>query len=403
MPRTVQNHRRLLLLTLLGFCTGPLFFKIAEQAPQTQDKQIVKVVSSVAAPVSVTSTMPVNATSTTPDTTPVITTSTTPEGKGGVFLCGYDCSNFAEAVFPDYMSRWLGRFDEGPISPHPKREPGAEDILIFGLFGPCHKKEPRDFPGKVLFVNGEPRKRNMHRKVHLSGREAIGQDVYQVGLLPDTDYSVMIYYGAIALLSTGIEENVRNTLYDPTRKPKNTGLFKGLVYINKRCHKHREDAVNQISSIMPVWYGGRCKGNDNVNITRMPNPPTNPNWAYNRDAYSEYTFCFAMENSKTHNYMSEKIIMAFLAGCVPIYYGSEQIFDVFNKEAFVFYDPQHPGPALQKLKVLAGNETAYQQVLNQHILANGEQTVRDYFSLSDEIGGGFLKHKLRKTMGLPVV
>ena len=110
-----------------------------------------------------------------------------------------------------------------------------------------------------------------------------------------------------------------------------------------------------------------------------------------------------MENSKTQNYMSEKIIMAFLAGCIPIYYGSEQIFDVFNKEAFVFYDPQHPGPALQKLKVLAGNETAYQQVLNQHILANGEQTVRDYFSLSDEIGGGFLKHKLRKTMGLPVV
>jgi len=36
--------------------------------------------------------------------------------------------------------------------------------------------------------------------------------------------------------------------------------------------------------------------------------------------FRRYRFCFAIENSIAHDYVSEKLWDAFAAGCVPIYY-----------------------------------------------------------------------------------
>ncbi len=38
------------------------------------------------------------------------------------------------------------------------------------------------------------------------------------------------------------------------------------------------------------------------------------------DVFRRYRFCFAVENSIAHDYVSEKLWDAFAAGCVPIYY-----------------------------------------------------------------------------------
>ena len=110
-----------------------------------------------------------------------------------------------------------------------------------------------------------------------------------------------------------------------------------------------------------------------------------------------------MENTYPYMpyYISEKILNPFLAGCIPIYYGSPEVFHVFNEEAMVYYDPRNPGPALERIQQLYQNETLYNETLYETpILANGNETLRDYFSYTEEIEGGFLKHKIRALMGL---
>jgi hypothetical protein len=107
-----------------------------------------------------------------------------------------------------------------------------------------------------------------------------------------------------------------------------------------------------------------------------------------------------MENRKQDGYITEKIFNAFLGGSVPIYFGTEEIFEIFNPNAFIYYDTENPKPALDLVSFLEHNETAYSDMLfNQPILKNGTQTIHDYFSFSDNLGDGFLKKKIRAMMG----
>lgn len=100
-------------------------------------------------------------------------------------------------------------------------------------------------------------------------------------------------------------------------------------------------------------------------------------------------------------YITEKIINAFLSGCIPIYYGTAEIFDIFNEKAFIYYNVSDPEPALKQVAYLESNETAYNETLNQPILANGERTIEKYFSYSDKVGKGMVKHRIRKMMEFP--
>jgi len=371
--------------------------RTTEQEQTMQQAQTTTITSTVAA------------TATTTTTTTTTTTKTTMAGEGvgvgGIFFCGYENKRLAQEVFPDYVNRFAGGYDhESDVTVGfnmPKRMPTKHDVLIMGMHGPCSSPVQR-FPGKVLFVNGEPNGDNMPNRIKLDGRQKVGQDVYQIGLLGNTDHSVMIFHGAWNMMR--LDESVWPTLWDHARKPINSKTYNGLMYMNGKCHQHREAAVNRISSIMTIYHGGACRGQGQPmqRFQRMPNIPQGRHWTDNLGAYHEYKFCMAMENSNVRHYLSEKIIMAFLAGCIPIYYGSTEVFDVFNRQAFVFYDPQNPTPALAQIQLLYQNETAYNDMLyNQPIMANGDSTVRDYFSISDRIDGGYLKQKLRQTMGLP--
>lgn len=50
----------------------------------------------------------------------------------------------------------------------------------------------------------------------------------------------------------------------------------------------------------------------------------------------EYRFYFAYENMRdVHGYVTEKIFDAFMAGCVPVYWGAKNITDYIPKECFI--------------------------------------------------------------------
>jgi hypothetical protein len=54
-------------------------------------------------------------------------------------------------------------------------------------------------------------------------------------------------------------------------------------------------------------------------------------------AYSEYRFTIAMENKFKPGYVTEKLLMAMLAGSIPIYWGDSQwVKSVFNEKSIIF-------------------------------------------------------------------
>jgi len=112
--------------------------------------------------------------------------------------------------------------------------------------------------------------------------------------------------------------------------------------------------------------------------------------------FRDFRFAVAFENRKMSWYITEKIINAFLGGTIPLYWGASEVFDVFNPDAFIYFDYNNPTSGLEKLAYLEKNRTAYQLALQAPILKHGKKTLAKYFSLSDSIGNGELRQEIER-------
>ena len=191
-------------------------------------------------------------------------------------------------------------------------------------------------------------------------------------------------------------------LFHPDTKPRGTKEH-FLMYAQSHCVSYREEAFDRLSEIGPNTHiGGRCQGktpmNENIKKEKVKTGVVLDNWWKNAEVYRNYRFCLTMEHASTDGYVTEKILLAYMGGCIPIYYGTSEIFDLFNKESFIFYNISDPTPALEKVAYLESNPAAYDAMMNQPILANGDKTIEDYFSFSDDIGNGKLKSKIRSML-----
>ncbi len=64
-------------------------------------------------------------------------------------------------------------------------------------------------------------------------------------------------------------------------------------------------------------------------------PPLGPGWGKKLDFISRYKFTIAGERISSPYYVTEKICHAFLVNSVPIYWGSPNVSEYFNPEAFI--------------------------------------------------------------------
>jgi hypothetical protein len=208
-------------------------------------------------------------------------------------------------------------------------------------------------------------------------------------------------------------ETSRNKLFHHEQKPKST-KDRFMIYAVSNCGiDYREQAADALTEIATVDQGGKCWGRkklqENTTSTTTnkllwqlaPPQVQSSHWYMaNSELFGMYRFCLVMESKFQEGYMTEKILNAFLSGCIPIYYGPEEIFDIFNKDAFVYYNVSNPQSALDHVRYLEENATAYDQVMAQPILANGKRTIDEYFSWTEDIGDGSLKRRLRAKMGI---
>lgn len=317
-----------------------------------------------------------------------------------LFVCGFDLNNFKDFIFGDL--EFAGRFGESTGI-----EPTSQDILLQGgTLGPCVLSPEEKFPGKILFVNSESRKDSDSAK-HLRNER-----FFMLGPTAKESHRSMsiVSFGAIFFVSTTTNEQ-RQWILDPSKKKKpsnndrhqQTSVRDAIVYVVHRCGTVRNEAAIELTESlnMTIHQNPKCPIR-NKNFHPIPKQDWTKRDRYyeNWKLYSKYRYCLVLENTATSKYITEKIFLAFLGGCIPIYWGTRDIFNIFNPKSFVFYDLDNPDKALREIQRLETNQTAYKEKLDEPILAHGEKTVEEYLSLADDIGNGRLKYKIRAMMGL---
>jgi len=56
------------------------------------------------------------------------------------------------------------------------------------------------------------------------------------------------------------------------------------------------------------------------------------------DIYSSFKFVVAFENSKIAGYITEKLVLPYLAGAIPIYLGPSDVRNIFNSRSMINCD-----------------------------------------------------------------
>lgn len=81
----------------------------------------------------------------------------------------------------------------------------------------------------------------------------------------------------------------------------------------------------------------------------------------------KFTLCF--ESTKSGGFVTEKITDAFYADTIPVYFGSEEVFNIYNKDAMIFCASRDDFDAtIKKIIELDKNDDKFLEMANQPIL-----------------------------------
>ena len=86
---------------------------------------------------------------------------------------------------------------------------------------------------------------------------------------------------------------------------------------------------------------------------------------------TEYKFSLAMENTKADGYITEKVIDAFVAGNIPIYYGDYMIEEYINPKAYILIKGEEDMmEKIEYIKKIDNDDELYKSILREKVLIN---------------------------------
>lgn len=142
--------------------------------------------------------------------------------------------------------------------------------------------------------------------------------------------------------------------------------FCSFVCSNDRGMAERVEMFELLQSYMEVGSGGKYKNNVGAPVPDKI------------DFLRNYKFNIAFENCVGDGYTTEKIVQAFAAGAIPIYYGNPLIAREFNTKAFVnCHDYKDFNEVLDIVKRINEDDNLYYSMIREPI------TNQDYLDLRD--------------------
>lgn len=148
-------------------------------------------------------------------------------------------------------------------------------------------------------------------------------------------------------------------------------FFCNFIYSNGDTEVPREMFFNLLSEYKRVDSLGRFLNNAGKQL--------GPAEVDKIEQQRKYKFSIAFENSSMPGYSTEKILEAFAAQTIPIYYGDPTIGEMYNNEAFInCHKYSSWEQVLKRVKEVNENDELYLQILRQPInVGNHITTIYD--------------------------
>ncbi len=145
---------------------------------------------------------------------------------------------------------------------------------------------------------------------------------------------------------------------DLARKTK----FCNFVYSNSRASKIRTEFFESLSQYKPVDSGGRILNN-------IGGPVENK-----IEFQKDYKFTIAFENDSSPDYTTEKLLDAFAAKTIPIYWGNPNVAMDFNPKSFInCHEYDSFDAVIERVKEIDSDPDLYRAILAEPIFAGGER------------------------------
>jgi hypothetical protein len=229
----------------------------------------------------------------------------------------------------------------------------SPDFLLFGddNFGNNNLKVSRENCTKIFYTGENRRPENFDCHYAISFDHNFEPWHYRLPLY-------VVYMWAL--------ENIHNTKYDynyifsPEIKEKTD--FCSFVVSNPKCEE-RNEFFKKLHAIKHVNSGGKLYNNINANLTGEESKV---------DFLSTRKFNICFEHTSYPGYTTEKILHAFYAGTVPVYWGSETIANDFNPAAFInVHDFDSFDDAIEYIMKVDADDELYTSYVNAPKFLNG--------------------------------
>eukprot|EP00928_Gymnodinium_smaydae_P053130 TRINITY_DN37193_c0_g1_i1.p1 TRINITY_DN37193_c0_g1~~TRINITY_DN37193_c0_g1_i1.p1 ORF type:complete len:696 (-),score=152.06 TRINITY_DN37193_c0_g1_i1:85-2172(-) len=302
-----------------------------------------------------------------------------PFAAASAALRGQDASEAAPLVLVSWSSReaelggnnWAERFAGelfgGRADVELRADVECADIYVF------RSKVPVNFGGVLVFVDGETNPEESRVGELLAAYPAS----IVIGPRPAGGLSLHI---PVPYASTAFASRLVHT-------PENLGSVyahrgdgadrRFAAYLAFKCWPHREhffavlNAAAKAQGLGGVDVLSRCGGSTQEESDRR-DARYSPSFIDDAaELFSGYRFALVFENRIAPRYVTEKIVNAFLAGAIPIYWGSPFVFRMFEPSSFIYVNafPSFEDAAQYIVKV-AQSDDAYSSFFAKPPLRN---------------------------------
>ena len=133
--------------------------------------------------------------------------------------------------------------------------------------------------------------------------------------------------------------------------------FCNFIYSNASAGIERENFFKRLSQYKRVDSGGKFLNN-------MDGKLVGDKYEFQK----QYKFSIAFENSSTSGYTTEKILQAFAAGTIPIYWGNPRVAEDFNPCSFInCHEYGNYDEVIEKVKEVDNDDEMYLQYIQSAI------------------------------------
>lgn len=269
--------------------------------------------------------------------------------------------------FTDFWPEWK---DEDFITPILEKyfdvviDQHNPDILFYSIFGNSHTKYTCK---KILYVAENiryPYNPNIRKNITSAYEHAN----YTITFDPHTKTNFRLPLWQVFIL----RHPALLVMLDAARKRNDNFDNFGAFVVSNASNQLRNNHFDELSTYKKVKSYGKVRMND-LGLKRASEGKY---WRVAKQDFFEqntHKFFMAYENTSYPYYCTEKLMDAFTAGSIPIYWGDPKIKEDWNSEAFININ-DHGANWVDFIKKLDEDQGLFNEIYNQPVFTDSQLT-----------------------------